>query len=130
MQTRRKLEEVHRCLGGMLARNLFDSSATQLRARHCVHNCRNQKKDKKESPVYPFSPSANSRLAAAIRGLRIAAVWSNLMSRQAKFELELTNVDELKEKRYSRLGHKAGHGWTKRRRMTFPDSLQDTGTCS
>ena len=37
----------------------------------------------------------------------------NLMSRQAKFELELTNVDELKEKRYSRLGHKAGHGWTK-----------------
>eukprot|EP00435_Cladocopium_sp_Y103_P056695 s107_g19.t1 len=26
--------------------------------------------------------------------------------RQAKFELELTNVDELKEKRYSRLGHK------------------------
>ena len=70
------------------------------------------------------------RRSAAIRGLRIAAVWSNLMSRQAKFELELTNVDELKEKRYSRLGHKAGHGWTKCRRMTFPDSLQDTGTCS
>lgn len=29
------------------------------------------------------------------------------LPRQSKFELELMNVDELKEKRYSRLGHKA-----------------------
>ena len=33
--------------------------------------------------------------------------------RQAKFELEIANVDELKEKRYSRLGHKVRSlkGW-------------------
>lgn len=74
LQTRRKLEEVHRCLDQICDGRFHQKWLGTSEGDRSTHD----------------QPHLLGTLP-----------------RQSKFELELMNVDELKEKRYSRLGHKA-----------------------